>query len=173
LELKGGVIEFAIELEAVVAEVEQLLLFAQKPKRDLHAAKRAVARLQAEFGEGAVVKAVLKEGHLPEATFFFDSLKDVVLPQVRPGGNKMLIRRLWSRPISLQPRPVVGPRGCHLLGMGHEPFSHLIGPYVVSGGWWVREVQREYYFVGTDGGHFLFVYFDKCRRRWFAHGMVE
>jgi protein ImuB len=57
--------------------------------------------------------------------------------------------------------------------MGHAPFTRIVGPYVVSGGWWVREVYREYHFAETESGKIVWVYFDKKRRRWFVHGEVS
>ena len=47
------------------------------------------------------------------------------------------------------------------------------GPYSVAGGWWVREVHREYHYVRTRHGGWLWVYFDRRRRTWFLHGVVE
>ena len=50
---------------------------------------------------------------------------------------------------------------------------HSAGPYLVNGGWWLKEVQREYLFVLTRRGELLWVYHDKRRRRWFLHGQVS
>ena len=47
------------------------------------------------------------------------------------------------------------------------------GPFRVSGGWWVREVMRDYYFVETSRGTILWVYRDGARKRWFSHGEVD
>ena len=51
----------------VAASREQLAMFASKPRRDLRAANEALARVRAELGDDAVVRAVLRDGHLPEA----------------------------------------------------------------------------------------------------------
>jgi len=48
----------------------------------------------------------------------------------------------------------------------------MIGPYVVSGGWWARPVHREYHFAETLRGDLLWVYYDRQRRRWFLQGEV-
>jgi len=58
----------------VAASREQLALFAHKPRRDLRAADEALARLRAELGDDAVVRPVLREGHLPEASFGWERL---------------------------------------------------------------------------------------------------
>jgi protein ImuB len=44
---------------------------------------------------------------------------------------------------------------------------------VVSGGWWHREITREYHFAETADGQVLWVYYDRARRRWFVQGTVE
>jgi protein ImuB len=86
---------------------------------------------------------------------------------------RTLVRRVYARPVPLQTRPVVGPRGCHLQGMGEAPATRVSGPYIVSGGWWARPVHREYHFAETETGRILWIYFDKTRRSWFLHGEVE
>lgn len=49
------------------------------------------------------------------------------------------------------------------------------GPYVISGGWWGAGAgtHREYHFVRTGEGPWLWVYYDARRRGWFLHGKVE
>jgi protein ImuB len=49
----------------------------------------------------------------------------------------------------------------------------MTGPYVLSGGWWVRPVHREYYYARTERGDLLWVFYDRPRRRWFLQGGVE
>jgi protein ImuB len=83
------------------------------------------------------------------------------------------VRRIFTRPIPLNTRPFRGPGGLHLRGMGREPVIRVTGPYVVSGGWWQREVTREYHFAETKRGQILWVYYDRRRRRWFVQGSVE
>jgi protein ImuB len=46
------------------------------------------------------------------------------------------------------------------------------GPFVISGGWWAREVRRDYYFVKTRRGDLLWIYHDRVRRKWFLQGGV-
>ncbi|GIW73157.1 MAG: hypothetical protein KatS3mg102_2699 [Planctomycetota bacterium] len=74
----------AVTLCAVGAPLErvQRQLFATGGgRRDLAAADRALARLRARFGEQAVVRAVLRDAHLPEAGFAWEPL--VRLPRLR------------------------------------------------------------------------------------------
>src|SRR5690606_25769572 len=53
----AGVRELTLSVEEVPATREQLQLFAQKPRRDLGAANEALARLRAELGNDAILKA--------------------------------------------------------------------------------------------------------------------
>jgi len=176
LKFAAGVIEIELKAEACAATVEQLRLFAVQPKRDLDAANRALARLRAEFGEGAVVQAKLKDGHLPEARFAWEPLDRVKLPQNGSNGPtaEVLVRRITDKPIML----AGGPHNTHedgwlLLGPKHGSIDKLTGPYVLSGGWWNREIQRDYYFAETRRGDLLWLYYDRVRRRWFLQGAVE
>ena len=85
LKFSAGAIEIELKAEVCAATREQLHLFAEQPARDLDAANRALARLRAEFGDEAVVRATLKDGHLPEARFAWEPLDRVKLP--RPDLN--------------------------------------------------------------------------------------
>jgi protein ImuB len=173
LRLLAGVSKMTLVARGSAAEASQLQLFASRPRRDLDAAARALSRLRAELGDRAVVRAALKEGHLPEARFSFEPVDRALLP--RPFGPAMrtLVRRILTRPVPLQPRPTCAPRGCLIGGMDREPSDGLVGPFVVSGGWWAREVVREYHFSKAASGSVQWLYFDRRRRLWFSHGAVE
>jgi protein ImuB len=188
LTLPAGAVAILLRADTVPATSEQLEMFQKKPLRDLDAANRALARLIAELGPNAVVRATLRQGHLPEARFALEPVAHVAEPSLEgkgaPRPNSLsndsdipfrgtLVRRILSKPVRLHTKPVVGPRGCHLQGMGEAPATRTCGPYIVSGGWWVREVHREYYFAETEAGEVLWVYYDRRRRSWFLHGRVE
>jgi protein ImuB len=49
----------------------------------------------------------------------------------------------------------------------------MTGPYRVSGGWWARTVERDYYFAETSAGDIAWVYHDGPRRRWFLHALLD
>ena len=172
-QLKSGVIELAIDAKDVAASYEQLSLFRQQKKRDLAAAKRAFARLRAEFGDRAVVRAELKDGHLPEASFTWTPLLDPKLPKLPRVARRMLVRRILDRPKVLPHRPRHEEDGWQLRGRDDPPVEAVLGPYVVSGGWWHRDVHREYHFIRNLKGEWLWVYYDRLRRRWFLQGRVE
>jgi protein ImuB len=158
----------------VAASREQLSLFAARPRRDLRAADEAIARVRAELGDDAVVRAVLRDGHLPEASFGWERLSRVVAASPSPPAVRPLVRRLLPRPQALpaQSRPTRDD-GWMLAGLSYGAVVRSAGPYVVSGGWWVQELHREYHFAELSRGDCLWVYYDRNRRRWFCHGGVE
>ena len=84
-----------------------------------------------------------------------------------------LVRRIYSRPRPLPSRPRHEPDGWMLRGLKQGPVVRVLGPYIVSGGWWQRTVHREYHFAETQKGELLWVYYDRARRRWFLQGRVE
>ncbi len=172
--LLAGVVGIELTARGVSATRAQLRLFTEQPRRDLVAANRALARIRAEFGDEAVVRARLTDGHLPEASFRWEPLEQVTLPRPREVALRPLGRRVLAKPVTLPPPlPDVRDDGGLALGEGHGPVERLRGPYVVSGGWWGREAYREYYFAETQRGDLLWVYYDRQRRRWFLHGRVE
>ncbi|HEX9145441.1 MAG TPA: DNA polymerase Y family protein [Candidatus Binatia bacterium] len=185
IKFAAGVVEIELTAEGSAATAEQLRIFADQPARDLDAANRALARLRAEFGDEAVVHAKLTDGHLPEARFTWEPLSRVNLPQRdlnglndlnvlnRPIAN-VLVRRIEAKPILLAGGPYHSHEdGWLLLGPKYGSVDKLTGPYIFSGGWWNREIQREYYFAETRRGDILWLYFDRVRRRWFLQGAVE
>jgi len=172
--LTAGVIEIDLEAGGQPATPEQMQLFAEYQQRDLDAGNRALARLRAEFGDGAVVRAVLRKGHLPEARFSLERMERLQIPQPRRTEMPTLVRRVFSRPQALPPAPRPShDDGWLISGVVRGSVADQTGPYILSGGWWVREVRRDYYFVETRRGELLWVYYDRRRRGWFLHGRVE
>jgi protein ImuB len=160
--------------EDVLATREQLALFAAKPRRDLRAADEALARVRAELGDDSVVRAVLREGHLPEATFGWERLVHVTRAEPKPKLVRPLVRRLLAKPQPLPPQVrQVRDDGWLLSNLEHGAVVRIVGPYVVSGGWWANELHREYHFAELRRGDCLWVYYDRNRRRWFWHGAIE
>ncbi|MBZ0159305.1 MAG: DNA polymerase Y family protein [bacterium] len=170
VDLPGGVIEIELTASSVLALAEQHRLIVERPRRDLEAANRALARIRATFGNEAVGRVRLADGHLPEASFRWEPLKQgSAVSGQRSGpesaicnpqsaiGRRSLVRRIFSKPVPL-----------HL-----PPNSTLHGPYIISGGWWGRETHRDYYFAETRHGELLWVYYDRNRRWWYLRGMVE
>ena len=175
IHLDAGAIAMTVDAIATRATREQLSLFAQKPRRDPKAADRALARLRAEYGDLAVCHPRLSYGHLPEAKFTWVPVAHA--PPARPRtieGPPPLIRRFFERPVPLPAqRRQLRDDGWLLRGLEHGAVMQLKGPFVVSGGWWIDPIHREYHFALIRRGDLLWVYFDKKRRRWFMHGEVR
>lgn len=195
LQLAAGAIEVELEATGVPASAEQLQAFAERPRRDPLAAQRAIARLRAEFGPQSVVHAVLCDGLLPEASFSWQAIE--TLPQAAAVSSKgmsltaadprvevetlplpltlrPLVRRVFKRPETLSaPTRELRNDGWLIRGAEHGPVTHTAGPFLLNGGWWIKEIQREYQFILTRRGALLWVYQDRRRRRWFLHGQVQ
>ena len=172
--LSGPAEEIVLRAQGVPWCADPIRLFPEHPRRDLAAGRRALARLAAALGEGAVVRARLKDGHLPEARFAWEPVDQITLPKPRARASHALVRRIWAkpRPLSLGAR---GDADSRVTATGSPPYpgSPVSGPSIISGGWWRRDVHREYYFVNAPLGDVVWVYYDRIRRRWFIHGRVE
>jgi len=167
--LPTGIIEMELGASSVLTSAEQYRLIVERPRRDLKAANRALARIRATFGDEAVGRVRLADTHLPEASFRWEPLKQGlgVSERSEPESairnpqseieRRSLVRRIFVKPVPLR----------------LPPNSTLHGPYIVSGGWWGRETHRDYYFAEAGSGALLWVYYDSNRYRWFLHGQVE
>lgn len=163
-----------LSAKGVTARPEQLSLFRENPRRDLKAGERALALLRSRFGEGSVGRFRLQEGHLPEATFRFEPISKLEYPNPSPAIERSAVRRIFANPIAVSP-PRRHPHddGWIIHDLKQGTVTKTDGPYVISGGWWAREVHREYRFVHTLSGDVLWVFYDKKRRRWYLQGQVE
>lgn len=189
LSLPGRTEHMRVTVEHVRVHPRQVALYAQhtesgKKPRDLEAAGRALARLRASFGPDAVMRARLKDAHLPEARFAFQPVSEVKLPiQSRvasrpPESERCFVRRVYSTPM---PLPALNnPRGARddpdaWLGDRGERGAAIAmhGPDRIVGGWWAGSVERDYYVVETSSGELLWVYHDRLRRRWMLHGALD
>ena len=174
--LPAAVEDFALALEGQRTDPRQIALFRARARRDLEAAERALARLRAAFGDQAVTQASLRAAHLPEARVSWSAATRVRFPEARhmqvEGGLPPRIRRLLPRPKALPPRSRHEPDGW-IIDPKLGPVERLHGPYRASGGWWVREVQRDYYFAQTRSGTVLWVFYDRPRRSWYLHGWLD
>ena len=173
LSLRSGVVE--VKVRAVGAErVEQQdTLFPEGLARGLEAAERGLAKVRAAFGDGAVVRACLHEGYLPEARYGWEPLRRLSPPQPGMPLVAPVVRRIYTPPRSLPPREHREPDGWLVAGVTEGPVEEVIGPHLVNGGWWLREAARAYYYVRTRSGRWLWIYHDQKRRRWFLQGEVE
>ena len=179
--LPAGVTEIVLEVRGASPDIRQGELFHRASARDRDAANRALARLRARFGDGALLRARPQPGHLPEARFTWEPMEEAV-PPPRPHRVLLrpLVRRFFSRPLRLPDAGGLAAGAEPQVAEGRTedtPFTReSSGPYIVSGGWWgpgVRGVHREYHFVRDGEGPWLWIYYDRKRRGWFLHGKVE
>lgn len=170
--LPSGVVELVLTAAEVPAAAEQLQCLLERPRRDAQAGQRALARLRAEFGDGAVVRARLKDGHLPEARFEWVPVDRLVPASPRAVLERPRVRRILATPAAV-PGPPANGAPWMLLGPAAGKVVRMEGPYVVSGGWWARGVHREYHFALVERGDWLWLFYDAIRRRWALHGVVE
>ena len=175
LVLGAGVVELRVTGRAVGTSAVQQGLFTERPHRDRDAAECALARVRAEFGDEAVMRARLVEAHLPEARFAWEPAGKVSPPEPREVACRPMVRRIHARPLALPAAQAPCPEpGCRSARDGETgSVRELAGPYLVSGGWWRSEVRREYYFARMEDGDMLWIYYDRSRRRWRWQGQVE
>lgn len=182
VDLAAGVECLVLELEPVRASPEVLELFRRCSRRDPEAALRAVARVRAELGDAAVVRAEQQEAHLPESAWRWVPVTELAAPAPRQRrGPHPLVRRLLARPRPLMEGPpeLARDRGEQLLRAAAGPGGatvtrdevHSYGPHLLSSHWWARESRRMYHFVEADGGRVLWVFHEDGR--WYLQGEVE
>lgn len=165
-----------VELLLLAGEIDAAPAQATLPQghgRDLAAANRGLARVRARLGGDAVVRAALRDGHLPEAQFGWEPLAELAAAEPHPSEPPRSVRRIHVPAVALPHRPRHEPDGWMLRDLEEGPVVRIDGPYVVSGGWWARAVQREYHFAQTRDGELLWLYYDRPRRRWYLQGRVE
>ncbi len=174
LTLSAGVIAFTVCGEGAPRREEQLSLFDGLPARNREAIHRAFAKLRAELGSRAVTYARLHERHSPEGGFSWEPMK--TLPDAAPGvpDEAPLVRRFYACPRPAPPPPGTSLEGWCVAGPSEGPVEEVIGPHTLAGGWWTDSaIARNYYYVRTASGRWLWVYHDQKRRRWYLQGEVE
>ena len=171
--MQGAVEEVELLANTVRARAEQVALPGHQSRRDMSAAHRALDRIRAAYGEHSVTKARVREAHLPEASFRWEPIQHAgVGKQNDSPPISSMIRRVYAQPKPLPPRMPKEPEAGPALAKDHA-IEHMYGPYRVSGGWWKRLVERDYYYAETDHGDLLWLFYDRPRKRWFLHGVLD
>jgi len=171
--LPEGVVEILLHAQGVTISHDQLTLFNDTSHEAIKDAEHALAKIRAGLGHSSVVHAKRYEGHLPEAQYKWELFDKVVPPESVSVATPSLTRRIFSPPKQLPPCDRRDPDGWLLAGIHEGPVEEVIGPHNLSGGWWRKSISRDYHFVRTRSGKWLWIYYDKNRRRWFLHGEVQ
>ena len=100
-------------------------------------------------------------------------MKTISAPAPRNVAVRPLIRRIYAKAVPFSKTRHREPKAALAHMFEDRLIEETIGPYIVSGGWWRREVQREYYFVRTESGRRLWLYYDRRRKCWYLQGEVE
>lgn len=169
--LPGIIEEARLTLHGSPMERAQSELFGSHSRRDTEAAMRGLARVRAEFGDDSVQRIETATGHLPEAQIRCSPLREL-RPASPPGhAHTSLIRSIYAQPELLEPKPR-NPRndGWLIRGEKSGAVTRILGPYILSGGWWHVAIKRSYHFVETANQDLLWVYYDHGRRNWYLHG---
>jgi protein ImuB len=172
VKLGGAVEEVEVLANTVRAHAEQACLPGHQSALDMGSAHRALARIRAAYGEQSVTRGSLREAHLPEASFRWEPIQRVCAPTNTFSEKPAMIRRVFAHPKPLPPRKPKVPEAGPSLSQ-NQVIEHLYGPYRVSGGWWKRLVERDYYYAETDHGDLLWLFYDRPRKRWFLHGVLD
>ncbi|MBL4633412.1 MAG: hypothetical protein JKY56_06055, partial [Kofleriaceae bacterium] len=145
------------------------------PKREIRAANEALARIRADLGNDAIVYAELRDGHLPEARYTWKPLVTLTMATPKVGGDRALIRRVYKKPRILSASVRYDPHHVVLdeLAPACGEIAACVGPHIIAGGWWNRQVHRDYYYLENQRGDLLWVYYDRVRKRWALQGRVE
>ena len=151
---------------------QQAEILRDRPKRDLAAAARAIARLKAAFGADSVVRARIVPAWLPESRFRWEPVSEARFP--RPPEQEdapvPLVRGLLPSPRAL-PDPPRHERERWLGRLG--AVESLAGPGRIVTGWWEDAAHRDYYWARTRTGECLWLFRERRDRRWFLHGSLD
>lgn len=172
LQLPSGVLKLLLRAEGVARVEGQIELF-RDSARDRDAAQRAFAAIRAELGNDSVMCAKVMEGHLPEARYHWEPFRELKIPLAHAHPIRPVMRRIYSPPKELPGCDRRDPDGWLIAGVSEGPVEEVIGPHIVSGGWWITEITRAYYYVRTRRGRWLWIYHDDRRRRWYLHGELQ
>ena len=155
-----------ILVDTVPENLQQLTLLANKPRRDVHAAALALAKVRATFGDKSVRRAHLHNAYLPEFSFSWKDISQVRLPiriASRSESHPRLIRQFFSKPVYLK----------DLKRSKFGKIQTFSGPYRYSHSWWDNRLERDYFYLETQTDDLLWVYHDNLTKRWYLHGLLD
>ena len=177
LSLVLGVKRVCVSASALPSSPSQGVLSVSSRVRDASSLLAALSRVRAEFGDASVGVLEARDAHLPEARQGWGELRELAPPSPAEGlgeaGALVMVRRVLSTPQGFSPGFAPTQEGLSsALRARWGAVCESSTPWVTQGGWWVREVVREYRVVRTTGGARLWVYWDARRGRWFLQGTL-
>lgn len=129
-------------------------LFELPPERDGHRGAEALAMIRARWGNGAVVRPVPQDDHVPELSFRWEEVDSLVRPLPQAGSPRAAVRRLFREPGEAQ----AGQR--------------LAGPYFLRTVGRGRPIDREYWFL-RHRQEVQWVFHDRLTGESFREGVVD
>ncbi len=169
LQISAGVVEIRLCASRLQAMKVQEELFRKHARRNLDAGARAFDRIRALLGNNAVQWARLRNEHLPQHSFAWETAERPMItcsgrPKTGDRERVQLVRRFFREPRYM--RPDAARRTA-------EAITLSVGPYLISGKWWLNPFDREYYFAETAGGELRWIYYDRQSQEWRIQGLVE
>jgi len=159
VELAAPVEQIDLLAESVLVTPRQISYLSARPRRDFEAGKKALAQVNAIFGNGAVTRPQLLSEHLPEHSFVFAPMLELRSPHVPETPRRSLL-------------PLVRSLSAHPVRIA-SPLYASTRLSRIETSWWQCLTARDYYFVETEAGAILWVFFDRGHQRWFIHGAVN
>jgi protein ImuB len=148
-----------VEIRAAFADVElppgAWELFEAVPERDERRGAEALALIRARWGNGAVVRPVPQDDHVPELSFRWEEVDALVRPAPQAGAPQAAVRRVLREAAAGQ-------------GAGQR----LGGPYRLRSVGRGRLVDREYWFL-KNRREVEWVFHDNVTGRSFLEGVVD
>ena len=137
---------------------------------DAEAVELALARLDAAFGEGAVLRARVVDGHRPETCVAYERFADI--PAARPPAGAhsavMQLRTFAPREIDV----IVRAGAPRFVGTPTQTVLDFAGPWRVEEAWWSPAplIRDDYDVMLEDGAIYRIARRDG---RWFALGVYD
>jgi protein ImuB len=123
---------------------------------------------RAELGDQSVVRrGTPRRAFYRRHAFAWEPVEAVADARRARSKSPPLVRRIQSRAVPFSPGRHRDAQAELIRHIDEGTVRETVGPFIVSGGWWSREVQREYYFVRTSNHRVLWMYYDRPRMSWF------
>lgn len=166
-----GVMSVELSAQPARAAARQEIWQGVERARIPDALHEALSTLRAELGEDAVSCLNTQDAHLPEVRNFQRPLHDLSPAEPHPMWTPVSVRRMHARARLLLPQSTECALLPWLQSQRHT-VNRMQGPYLASGAWWEKPVQRAYYYVLLNEGEVLWVYYDRVRQQWMWQGSI-